>query len=175
MRRAAVIALLACVASCGAEPPADTTAFIALDRDFQGFRAWPRVPLSAVSAGGHPEGPGQYVYVSRARPSGARDFAVGTMLVRTFELPTLTSWEIFAMAKRGGGFNADGDAGWEFFRLRLDAQGRVVIVARGIAPRTDTVDTYSTGDHAGCNACHGTADARVYDGLLSLALRPPDP
>ena len=65
--------------------------------------------------------------------------------------------------------------GWEFFRLRLDAQGRAVIIARGLNPRTGLEDPYSTGEGVGCNTCHGPTDARTYDGVISPMLRPPEP
>lgn len=165
--------------SCSDDAATGDGTFIAFERDFQGFRAWPRVALGDVSAGGHPEGPQQFVYVSRARPAGARDFAVGTILMRTFEQTVPTDWVIFALVKRGGDYNAQGDVGWEYFRLRLNAQGRVVIAARGLNPRTEAPDDYGggpgDGDNAGCNGCHGTAQARAYDGLLSAQLRPADP
>ena len=32
---------------------------------------------------------------------------------------TPESWDVFAMVKRGGGFNRDGALDWEYFLLRL--------------------------------------------------------
>src|SRR5678816_722926 len=57
----------------------------------------------------------------------ASAYPTGTMIVKAF----LPSWELFAMAKRGGGFNAKGALGWEFFRLKL-VNDTPVIVSRGI-------------------------------------------
>lgn len=151
------------------------TSFVAFTRDFEGFRRWPRTSLGRFSSGGHMEGPEQYAYVNLPRRPGMRTWDVGAIIVRTLERGDPTTWQVFASVKRGGGYNARGDVGWEFFRLRLDAAGHVVIVARGLNPRTGLGDPYAAGDGVGCNTCHGSQDARVYDGVLSTALRPPDP
>jgi hypothetical protein len=160
----------------GGRPSADARppSFIAFSQDFDGFQRWPRVSLGRFSAGGHHEGPEQYAYVNHPRPPAARTFATGTIIVRTLERGAPTAWQVFASVKRGGAYNARGNVGWEFFRLRLDERGRVVIVARGINPRTGLQDPYATADGTGCNTCHGIADARLYDGVLSLEVRPPD-
>ena len=42
-----------------------------------------------------------------------------------------------------------------------------MIVARGLNPGTGPDDPYGAGDGIGCNVCHGSVDARVYDGVLS--------
>jgi hypothetical protein len=148
---------------------------VAFSQDFEGFRRWPRVSLGRFSAGGHLEGPEQYAYLNRPRAPGARTFETGTIIVRTLQRGDPTAWQVFASVKRGGAYNARGNIGWEFFRLRLDARGRVVIIARGLNPRTGLEDPYATADGTGCNTCHGAADARVYDGVLSPEVRPPDP
>lgn len=173
--RHAALLLCCAAASCADAPADDPGVFIPLTRDFAGFRAWPRVSLGTLSAGGHPEGAAQHVYFNRPLRAGSRRFDDGTILVRTFEQGDPSMWSIHAMARRGGDYNARGDVGWEFFLLRLTADGDVVIVARGLDPRTGREDAYSLGDGVGCNSCHGTVDARDYDGVLSLALRPPDP
>ena len=178
MRRAALIAALL-VASCrGSRPsPVDAgeQAFIAFTRDFQGFQRWPRTHLGRFSSGGHLEGPQQYAYINRPRREGSHLYDTGTIIIRTRERGAPTEWQIFASVKRGGSYNARGNVGWEFFRLRLDAQGRAVIIARGLNPRTGLEDPYSTGEGVGCNTCHGTTDARTYDGVISPMLRPPEP
>jgi len=165
--------------SCrGARPiaPPDAGTFVAFAPDFAGFRRWQRTSLGRFSAGGHLEGPEQYAYINRPRAPSERTFETGTIIVRTLERGAPTTWQVFASVKRGGRYNARGNVGWEFFRLRLDPAGRVVIVARGLNPRTGLQDPYATGgDGAGCNTCHGSADARIYDGVLSPAMRPPGP
>ena len=60
--------------------------------------------------------------------------------------------EMFAMVKRGGGFN-EGAPGWEWFdssRRRRQGQ-RHHRVAR---VRTTAGDTYGGDAKAGCNTCH---------------------
>lgn len=179
MRPAALLLALLGLSCRGARSPRGDAgareSFVAFTRDFEGFQRWPRTSLGRFSAGGHLEGPAQFGYVNRPRRPGSRTFDTGTIIVRTLERGDPTTWQVFASVKRSGGYNARGNVGWEFFRLRLDARGRVVIVARGLNPLTGLGDPYATGGGVGCNTCHGSADARVYDGVLSPALRPPDP
>lgn len=177
MRRAALVAALL-AASCqkvrARGPDAGRGSFVAFAPDFEGFRRWPRTSLGRFSAGGHQEGPEQYAYMNQPRRPGMRTWDVGSIIVRTLERGDPTNWPVFASVKRGGGYNARGNVGWEFFRLRIDPRGRVVIVARGLNPRTGLEDPYATSG-MGCNTCHGSADARIFDGVLSPVIRPPDP
>ncbi len=180
MRRAALLLALLAVAcrsprSTRADAGRPRTSFVAFTQDFEGFRRWRRTSLGRFSAGGHLEGPEQYAYVNIPRRPESRTFETGTIIVRTLERGDPTTWQVFASVKRSGGYNARGNVGWEFFRLRIDARGRVVIVARGLNPRTGLDDPYGAADGIGCNTCHGSVDARVYDGVLSPVLRPPDP
>jgi hypothetical protein len=95
------------------------------------------------------------------------------MLVRTIEVgPSPRTWEVFAMAKRGGDYNQDGARGWEFFLLSLSDSGSVRIIARGQNPTSGHEDRYTLGENTTCNSCHGLEDARPYDSVLSLPLRP---
>jgi hypothetical protein len=149
--------------------------FIAFAPDFQGFRGWKRTDLGRFSAGGHLEGVHQYAYENHPRRAGSRTWDVGAIIVRTLERGTPETWQVFASVKRGGGYNARGNVGWEHFRLRLDPNGQVIVVARGLNPGTGLSDPYAAGEGVGCNTCHGSRDARVYDGVLSPALRPADP
>ncbi len=67
------------------------------------------------------------------------------MLVKAFESdPNSMNRDIFAMAKRGGGFNPNGAHDWEFFRLRITAGGMPLIVGRGIFA-TDPFGDAGTG------------------------------
>lgn len=171
MRRALAALLLA---GCASEAPVDPDltggSFIALDRDFQGFRAWTRTSVGSALLEGHGEGP-RFVYANRPVPAAGETYPVGTILVKAVELDTdPTRWEVFAMAKRGGTFNARGAAGWEFFRLRFTNATTVLITGRGLAPTDNGVNLYSTRVE-GCNACHG-ATARGTDHVLSAALAP---
>ena len=60
----------------------------------------------------------------------------------------------FAMVKRGGGYNAQGASGWEWFELQnlTDGSGGVQIVWRGLGPPAGEV--YGGDPNAGCNTCH---------------------
>jgi len=65
-------------------------------------------------------------YIKRPPASGSSEFPVGTLIVKEATGGTIPH-EIFAMAKRGGGFNRDAP-GWEWFELQDQP---VVIVWRG--------------------------------------------
>jgi hypothetical protein len=146
--------------------------FIALDRDFATFRQWERVDLGDEQIAGHPAGHA-YAYLNQRTRDAA--YPAGTMIVKAFE----PSWELFAMAKRGGGFNDKGARDWEFFRLKL-VSDTPVIVSRGIFafdPDSDGGVGYgSTGSvlDALCNSCHGTPESAATDHVLTPALRPGD-
>lgn len=171
---AIVVALAMAVAACDRG-----RTFVAVDSDFASFPTWKRVPLGSDPLAGHPPGP-RFGYLNRATPSGATAYPVGTVIVKTIEPPGSdpSSWEIFAMAKRGGNFNPEGARDWEFFRLRI-AGGQPHIVSRGLT----AVDP--DGDDGGgyfddlanafinmCNGCHGTPASAATDHVLSTALQP---
>jgi hypothetical protein len=119
---------------------------------------------------GHPPGP-RFAYVSN--PPGPTAYPVGTIIVKQIESgATPQDWHLFAMVKRGNGYNAAGAAGWEFFVMRLDAQLRPMIVARGTAPVDPDNDPYANGEGVTCNSCHGSVDARSVDSILTPELRP---
>ena len=46
---------------------------------------------------------------------------VGALIVKTVENGAPQQWDLFAMAKRGGNYNADGATNWEFFTLLINA------------------------------------------------------
>lgn len=158
---------------CGDEAAVATapTVFVAMQDDFRGYATWPSRELGTTTLAGHPSGP-RRVYIRGAIRPGDTAWPVGTMLVkeiRVMESPQ--SWELFAMVKRGGGYNPDGAAGWEFFLLRLNSAGVPVLVSRGYAPSNGQFDPY-TGLGMGCNGCHGHPDARAFDSILTPSLRP---
>jgi hypothetical protein len=157
-----LLLLLACQ-----EAPAPV--FIALDRDFAHFREWERVDLGVEMMPGHPV---EQAYGYLNRRTGASTYPVGTMIVKAFE----PSWELFAMAKRGGNFNSRGARGWEFFRLKL-VNDTPVIISRGIFAIDPDSDGGVGYGSAGtildvlCNSCHNNA---ATDFVLSELLRPGD-
>lgn len=173
MRRA-LAALALCLAGCGdAQPsePVEPGAFVAFDRDFLPYTTWPRTDLGSLSLAGHPPGP-RWVHLNRVLSQNATEYPVGTILVKVVQAePDPTQWVLFAMVKRGGTYNASGARGWEYFVLRLSREAVPVIVSRGLAPNL-VGSLYTVGDGLGCNSCHGTEDARMFDGILTPSLRP---
>lgn len=165
---------VALLGACGGEAPegdpAANGSFIALDRDFQGFRAWTRYAIGSEPLEGHAEGP-RFVYANRPVPEAGGSYPVGTILVKTVEVDEdPTRWEIFAMVKRGGTFNAAGATGWEYFRLRFADATAVVIAGRGLSPTDNGARIYGPAG-TGCNLCHG-ATVRGSDHVLSPPLVP---
>ncbi|HEY2745067.1 MAG TPA: hypothetical protein VGL86_10610 [Polyangia bacterium] len=174
------VASLAAAGGCGGSGGGGPT-FIALASDFDGFTAWysaalPPNPLSATvdPAGTH------VGFLNRRPPLGAKSYPVGTILVKAIEpAADETTWEMFGMAKRGGGFNTGGaDAdGWEYFLLRVDGDGNPYITSRGLMPANDGSDmgagAYAPGGAAGgCNYCHGRDAYAPTDHIISPPLIP---
>lgn len=175
---AACVALCAALgAGCGGEEPTDPNAvFIALTGNFRGFQRWTRVDVGSTPLAGHPAGP-RFVYANHAPPSAGSAYPVGTILVKTVESSAdPTRWDIFAMVKRGGGFNADGARGWEFFRLVMTSDGVPAISGRGVDPdggeyNNPGATPVADAGEVRCNDCHGSAAAGT-DHVLSHALQP---
>ena len=167
VRRLAVIALLLGGCAADAAPPDVSIAF---GRDFEGFRDWIAFDRGVDTV--PPTHDGQtWIYADRLPEEGALTFEIGTRILRVEERgDDPTSWELHAMVKRGGGYNAAGAAGWEFFGLALDPEGTPFIVWRGEGPPSG--DGYRPPDGSdtlfGCNHCHGSAAAT--DSVLSPAL-----
>ncbi len=159
----------------------DGEVFIAQPIDFAPFRSWARYSLGDVPLQGHPPGP-RFGYLKQAAPKGASEYPVGSIIVKTVETTTdPTQWDIFAMVKRGGGYNPDGALNWEFFLLRIDPSGNPLLLARGAnpadpSPDAGTVPGGSYQDTGGtgvtCNRCHGAPGTQQNDHILSAALAP---
>jgi hypothetical protein len=162
-------ALCGALAGCGGPgeeadgTSTDPSTFIAFARDFASYRSWTRFLIAGAPAAGQVHLSGsRTVYVNRLPPPDARSFPVGTAIVKEME-----AGEIFARAKRGGGYNGSGAAGWEWFDLKNEPAG-VAIVWRGIAPPAGAC-AYGAVIGGVCNDCHGAATAN--DFVLSAALR----
>lgn len=144
-------------------PRAAGVAFVAFERDFTGFRGWEALPVPERStAQGITHVAGRRREWINGRPGvGAREFPVGTILVKEIESGMPEGHKVFAMVKRGGGYNAEGAKGWEWFELFERDDGSVGITWRGInAPEGES---YGSGDPlGGCNGCHETATANDY-------------
>ena len=165
------------LANAGCDSPKGT--FIALDSDFATFLSWERISVGDAPLAGHPPGP-RYVYLSKRAPKGASEYPIGTLVVKSVENdPDPSRWEVFAMTKRGGDFNARGAKNWEFFRLRI-VDGTPLILTRGLFAYDPDVDggisPYPGAPTAAladlCNGCHGTAASAATDHLLSPGLAP---
>ncbi|MBX7194690.1 MAG: hypothetical protein K1X94_21725 [Sandaracinaceae bacterium] len=159
LRRLLVASLLFGLAGCAPE------GFVASEADLATYAGWTRFDRGDQPVGPeHPAG-GSVVYVSRLPVHGATAFAEGTMIVRITAgaSPDPTTWEVHAMAKRGGDYNAAGARGWEFFDLELepsaDGSYRPHIEWRGESPPEG--NGYEAPDGGGvelsCNHCHGAA------------------
>jgi hypothetical protein len=136
--------------ACGA-PPMTATGFIALERDFQGYDTWESVTFDGPDIPNvHTAGP-RKVFLNARAPAGSTEWPVGTVIVKELSFTT------FAMAKRGGTYNANGAAGWEWFELTRDSNGTVRIKWRGQGPPLG--ESYSAAGQT-CNDCHkGTNDS----------------
>ncbi len=158
------------VAACGspeAPPSAPVEAardpFIAFATDFEGYDKWERMFIPGAELDDPIHGGDRSIFVNKRPPKGTRKFPVGTIIVKRMEKP---GGQIFAMVKRGGGFNPDGAVDWEWFRI-VDVNGAIGIAWRGMGPP----DGESYGGAAGgvCNGCHfaGKDDDWVrYPGLV---------
>ena len=182
MRSSVLVAfVVACSACNGAAPrPLPTQEpFIALERDFQGFEGWSKVDLSQRPAVSETHASGDaHEYVSHLPAPGSKEFPVGTILVKTVksnhppqggtEAKAANDTDIFAMVKRGGGYNRRGALGWEWFELRRRGDDTLGIVWRGVNPPSG--EGYGGDPLGGCNGCHQMAVANDYVHATSLAL-----
>jgi hypothetical protein len=166
---------------CEREPPLvlpRAEPFIALERDFQGFDDWHRIELPKRDAQGVTHLAGDAVeYVNQVPKPGQKAFPVGTILVKKMTSGERRD-EMFAMVKRGGGFNAAGAHGWEWFELAEREDDSIGIKWRGIdAPFGESYsrtadDSKEEGDPmGGCNGCHemATKNDFVLTAELTLA------
>ena len=134
--------------------------FVAFERDFDGFRDWSRVDTGPANPQGITHIAGRRRVYVKARPpagSGARGatFPVGTVLIKEILEGAAEGHRIFAMVKRGGGYNAQGARGWEWFELAARPDDSLAIVWRGInAPQGED---YGGDPQGGCNDCHARA------------------
>jgi hypothetical protein len=166
--------LVLSAASCGdasnghsaAGAPSPST-FVASVASFQGFRSWPSVPSAgptAVTDGIDPGVP-RTAYLNMPPSHGSAAFPTGTIIVKEFDQGAITDRQVFAMVKRGDGYNTDGAVGWEWFELKNLDDTNVEILWRGVAPPAG--ESYAPGSTT-CNVCH--AGARANDFVWSTAL-----
>lgn len=162
--------------ACHRLPPCEGGEYVAMQADFADYTRWVEVALE------HPdprlgEGP-RSVYLNARPPRGAAAFPQCTILVKQDRSdPDPAGWWTLGMAKRGGGVNAGGAAGWEWFGLEADAEGGLSILWRGSEPPdghgygslggADSDGGTALGD---CNTCHAAAAANDFVLTAELAL-----
>ncbi|MCB9592149.1 MAG: hypothetical protein H6719_05400 [Sandaracinaceae bacterium] len=167
MRFASALLLAAALGGCASDVPPDV--FIAFGEDFEDYPTW-----TSFDRGVDPIPPSHeaasFLYVDPMPPSGSPEFPVGTRIVREQRVgEDPAGWVLHAMVKRGGGFNADGAPGWEFFGLALADDGRPFIAWRGTGPADgDGYTAPDGGEVLSCNQCHGSATYN--DSVLSPVL-----
>lgn len=150
----AIAGAAACSASDSAsnDPDASPGCLIAFDAQYDGFRSWMSYRYDGVAegdAGVHVAGP-RTEYIESSPPHGSTTFPVGTIIVKEVGANDPANHHIFAMVKRGRGFNAAGATGWEWMEIEdLPPGGH--ILWRGVGPPVGEV--YG-GNPTGCNSCH---------------------
>jgi hypothetical protein len=154
------------LAGCEGRAP---TSFIAFERDFQGFRTWAGGSFVELPARGQTHYAGEQRYFVRGPERKGREFPVGTIIVKQALLDARPEGQLFAMVKRGGGFNARGAAGWEWFELVERGDKTVAIKWRGVSAPSG--ENYGNDPHGTCNVCHAEAKTNDFVKSPALALR----
>lgn len=162
--RFALVLVLPCVLR--AAPAEHRAPFIAFATDFEGFRSWVSwTPIYGTPGNDHLSGP-RRVYFS-SKPSRDDDaLPVGTIIVKESGIGPVEKRNVFAMVKRGGGFNAPATPDWEWFELESLDDRRVRIVWRGAGPTNG--DAYGGDPTGGCASCHDAARSSDYVFTLQL-------
>lgn len=146
---------------------------IAFPADFNGFVKWTSTPGTSdvVADPGvvHAGGP-RTVYINKKPAAGAKEFPVGTVIVKEIHTSDdVSQRKVFAMVKRGGNYNASGAVNWEWFELVRFADGSATIKWRGVGPPSG--ESYGGDKNGGCNTCHGAAKSNDYVLTKGLTLQ----
>lgn len=153
--------------ACGEPSAADGAGageFIAFTPDFADFRSWTElVPSFAAPGNEHISGP-RRVYLNSVPSPDSSTFPLGTIFVKESGDGPVRERELFAVAKRGGGFNPDGAQGWEWFKLLNYVDDTPFIEWRGA--NGEAGDAYGSGNTGGCNGCHNVPS---YDYIWSVS------
>ncbi len=142
----------------GPDPIGDT--FLAVDSSFDDFRTWEAFPMAPGPNGTIHTAGARTEYLNHAPPSGSTEFPVGTIIVKESEEGAIPDRQVFARVKRGGGYNAAGAAGWEWFELKNVDEKRSTRIWRGVGPPVG--EKYGGDPNGGCNGCHGAAKDNDY-------------
>lgn len=163
------IALLLFGASVAGCKERTLSSFIAFERDFQQFRAWQGGSFEELPARGQTHFAGEQRYFINGPARRGREFPVGTIIVKQARLAARPEGQLFAMVKRGGGFNAEGAVGWEWFELVERDDESVAIKWRGVSAPSG--ESYGNDPHGTCNVCHVEAKANDFVKSPALASR----
>jgi hypothetical protein len=166
-----------CAVACGASAPAEEAVqpvdtgpcFIAFSDRFDGFRSWLSAKYDVEMMGpeaNHINGP-RIEYINAKPPHGQKTFPVGTIIVKEMGLTDPENYHLFAMVKRGCGYNASGALGWEWMELREVGRG-VAILWRGVGPPGTGTSSYLGSTT--CNMCHAE-DCYDNDAVCSAQFR----
>jgi hypothetical protein len=141
------------------------TPFIAIAKDFTGFRSWRSTPgVGPMGAPQPPEavhGANLTSYLNQAPDSGSTEFPIGTIIVKegTDGGTDVTGRHAFAMVKRGGGYDTAGAVNWEWFELQAVDDQTSTVVWRGSGP--PAAEGYA-GTPTACSDCHKGAQSNDY-------------
>jgi hypothetical protein len=180
------LALGVAAVGCNSSPPAASgTTFVAFASDFNGFHSWPYATAmpspdlppvdasgvgpdgGATDGGVHPVPETEYWKIPS--PVTADEFPLRTIIVKETNEVDPTARQVFALVKRGGDFNPTGAVNWEWYELKNNADGSVVISWQGYGPPSGSADIYG-GNPAVCNTCHIKAAANDYVWSAALQL-----
>ncbi len=176
-RLACALALVLSAGSAASCAPADDsssttgdspTTLLAFATTFKGFRTWNAYPVEHPTSNVvHLAGP-RTEYINKLPPDGSKSFPVGTIIVKEMDDGALADRKIFAMVKRGGGYNSEGAKDWEWFELQNLDEASVKIIWRGVGPPAG--EMYGGDPNASCNSCHKTAAANDFVQSTELSL-----
>lgn len=144
---------------------------IAFKDQFAGYHTWKNTPGTSTfmrDSGIHSTHP-RTVYINAVPKAGSKEYPVGTIIVK--ELMNdgdIRLRTVFAMVKRGGGFNQTGATNWEWFELVASPNDSVQIKWRGFGPPNG--ESYG-GSKEACNTCHKVAEENDYVLTSGLKLK----
>jgi hypothetical protein len=186
-RRLPILASVALAGSlsCGtsastADASAAAEVFVAFPSDLCAYPSWTSytepdaggdavlIPDASADGGVVHAGGGRVEYINHVPPHGSTEFPVGTMIVKT--IPGQP--QIFAMAKRGGGYNMNGPGGaainWEWFELSPTACSEGFVWSGAFPPMNQSYG----GTPDACNQCHsGFASSNDYVASPKIRLK----
>jgi hypothetical protein len=169
------IAVLA--TACSTSPStadAGSAVFIATAADFSGFHGWsstpgvgpPGAPNPAEATDGGIHVGEMTTYINKKPPPGSTSFPVGTIIVKEEDAPPLAQRQVFAMVKRGGGYNTSGAVDWEWFELLNVDQNTVQIIWQAVPVASEP---YASNPMV-CNNCHVMARSNDFVWTAGLSL-----